>query len=99
MTVRHAPLLDQALEEAGIDRGRVYVTNTVKHFKWVGRGKRRIHKTPLQRHMAKEEMIALGWMDAAGVVTDGLESLLPRTPIPEKQARSRRPALAATGTT
>jgi uracil-DNA glycosylase family protein len=41
-------LLDAALEEAGIDRGTVYVTNAVKHFKWE-RGektKRRIHKKP-----------------------------------------------------
>ena len=39
-------LLDQALEEAGIDRRRVYVTNVVKHFKWEPRGKRRIHAKP-----------------------------------------------------
>ena len=41
-------LLDRALEEAGIDRNEVYVTNVVKHFKWVPseRGKRRIHKKP-----------------------------------------------------
>ena len=39
-------LLDDALEEAGIDRSRAYVTNIVKHFKWVARGKRRIHKKP-----------------------------------------------------
>jgi DNA polymerase len=38
--------LDRALEEAGIDRNKVYVTNVVKHFKWVPRGKRRIHQTP-----------------------------------------------------
>jgi DNA polymerase len=39
-------LLDKALEEAGIDRDDVYVTNVVKHFKWEPRGKRRIHKKP-----------------------------------------------------
>ena len=39
-------LLDKALEEAGIDRGVVYVTNVVKHFKWEPRGKRRIHAKP-----------------------------------------------------
>ena len=41
-------LLDRALEEAGIDRSKVYVTNVVKHFKWTPapRGKRRIHKKP-----------------------------------------------------
>jgi uracil-DNA glycosylase family protein len=39
-------LLDSALEEAGIDRGLVYTTNAVKHFKWRPRGKRRLHQTP-----------------------------------------------------
>ena len=39
-------LLDRALEEAGIDRSTVYVTNAVKHFKFERRGKKRIHKTP-----------------------------------------------------
>lgn len=39
-------LLDRALEEAGIDRRIVYVTNVVKHFKWEPRGKRRIHSKP-----------------------------------------------------
>jgi DNA polymerase len=38
--------LDRALETAGIDRGEVYVTNVVKHFKFEERGKRRIHQTP-----------------------------------------------------
>jgi len=39
-------LLDTSLEEAGIDRTQVYVTNVVKHFKWVAKGKRRIHQKP-----------------------------------------------------
>jgi DNA polymerase len=39
-------LLDEALVEAGIDRGHVYLTNAVKHFKWKARGKRRIHDKP-----------------------------------------------------
>jgi DNA polymerase len=39
-------LLDDALEQAGIDRPAVYVTNAVKHFKWKPRGKRRIHEKP-----------------------------------------------------
>ena len=41
-------LLDRALEQAGVDRSNVYVTNVVKHFKWVAafRGKKRIHKKP-----------------------------------------------------
>lgn len=39
-------VFDAALEEAGIDRAQTYVTNAVKHFKFVLRGKRRIHQTP-----------------------------------------------------
>jgi len=39
-------LLDRALQDAGIDRSLVYVTNVVKHFKWEPRGKRRIHAKP-----------------------------------------------------
>jgi uracil-DNA glycosylase family protein len=39
-------LLDLCLEDAGIDRRKVYVTNVVKHFKWEPRGKLRIHKKP-----------------------------------------------------
>jgi uracil-DNA glycosylase len=39
-------IMDRALEEAGIDRSQVYVTNAVKHFKWEPRGKRRIHQKP-----------------------------------------------------
>lgn len=39
-------MLDRALEEAGIDRGKVYVTNAVKHFKFVPRGKMRLHQKP-----------------------------------------------------
>jgi uracil-DNA glycosylase len=38
--------LDEALDDAGIDRGELYVTNVVKHFKFEERGKRRIHQTP-----------------------------------------------------
>src|SRR2546430_3984809 len=45
-------IMDRALEEAGIDRKAVYVTNAVKHFKWEPRGKRRIHKKPNAREVA-----------------------------------------------
>jgi DNA polymerase len=38
--------LDRALDEVGIDRGEVYVTNVVKHFAFEERGKRRMHRTP-----------------------------------------------------
>jgi uracil-DNA glycosylase len=52
-------LLDRALAEAGIDRGAVYVTNVVKHFKWEPRGKRRIHKKP----SAGEIAACRPWLD------------------------------------
>src|SRR5213596_1808146 len=45
-------IMDQALEEVGIDRKEVYVTNAVKHFKWEPRGKRRIHQKPNSREIA-----------------------------------------------
>jgi uracil-DNA glycosylase len=41
-------LFDRGLQEAGIERAGVYVTNAVKHFKFEPRGRRRIHKTPAQ---------------------------------------------------
>lgn len=44
-------VLDQALERAGIDRGEVYLTNAVKHFRFERHGKRRIHKTPGVTHI------------------------------------------------
>jgi DNA polymerase len=52
-------LLDRALGEAGIARHSVYVTNVVKHFKWEGRGKRRIHKKP----SAGEIAACRPWLD------------------------------------
>jgi uracil-DNA glycosylase len=45
-------LLDRALEQAGVDRRLVYVTNVVKHFKWEPRGKRRIHAKPNAKEIA-----------------------------------------------
>ena len=53
-------LLDRALEEAGIARDEVYVTNAVKHFKFEERGKRRIHKRPSDT----EIRACLPWLDA-----------------------------------
>jgi uracil-DNA glycosylase len=53
-------LLDEALEEAGIDRSQAYVTNVVKHFKWEPRGKRRIHAKP----NATEVAACLPWLQA-----------------------------------
>jgi uracil-DNA glycosylase len=61
-------LLDRALEEAGIDRRKVYVTNAVKHFKWTRRGKVRLHKKP----SAEELHACRPWLDAE------LEQVRPR---------------------
>ena len=53
-------LLDKALDDAGIPRDEVYVTNAVKHFKWEPRGKRRIHKKP----RASEIKACRPWLEA-----------------------------------
>ena len=53
-------VLDEALDEVGIDRRLAYVTNAVKHFKWEGRGKRRIHQKP----NAEELAACRPWLDA-----------------------------------
>jgi uracil-DNA glycosylase family protein len=52
-------LFDEALQAAGIDRADAYVTNVVKHFKWVPKGKRRLHKTPGAREIAA----CLPWLE------------------------------------
>lgn len=44
-------LLNQVMDEAGVDRRAIYLTNAVKHFKWEPRGKRRLHKTPAQKEI------------------------------------------------
>jgi uracil-DNA glycosylase family protein len=61
-------VLDEALEAAGIDRTKVYVTNVVKHFKWTAQGKRRIHKKP----NAEEIAACKPWLSAE------LETVRPR---------------------
>ena len=53
-------VLNEALEEAGIDRRAVYLTNAVKHFKWKPQGKRRIHQKPNWREIAA----CRPWLDA-----------------------------------
>lgn len=53
-------LLDRALEEAGLDRGQLYLTNTVKHFKFEQRGKARLHK----RANAAEQEACRMWLAA-----------------------------------
>jgi len=59
--------------ERGLDRAEVYLTNAVKHFKWTGRGKRRIHQRP-----NRTEIKACGfWLDAElGVIRPRLLVLL-----------------------
>src|SRR5207249_5001049 len=61
-------LLDEALDEAGIDRSQTYVTNAVKHFKWQERGKRRIHQKPSW----SESTACRPWLEAE------LEAVRPR---------------------
>jgi DNA polymerase len=53
-------LLDRCMREAGIDRSRAYVTNAVKHFKWVPRGTRRIHSKPNSMEIAA----CFPWLEA-----------------------------------
>jgi uracil-DNA glycosylase family protein len=59
-------ILDQALEQAEIDRGDAYVTNVVKHFKWTPKGKRRIHQAP----KAEEIKACTPWLEAELDVVD-----------------------------
>jgi DNA polymerase len=53
-------LLDTVLDDVGIDRNEVYVTNAVKHFKWTPRGKRRMHAKP----SAREVSACRPWLEA-----------------------------------
>jgi uracil-DNA glycosylase family protein len=53
-------VLDSALEAAGIERSDAYVTNVVKHFKWIALGKRRLHQKPNSREIGA----CLPWLDA-----------------------------------
>jgi uracil-DNA glycosylase len=53
-------VLARALQSAEIDRGEVYLTNAVKHFKWRARGKRRLHQTP----RAGEVEACKPWLEA-----------------------------------
>jgi uracil-DNA glycosylase family protein len=61
-------LLDKALVEARIPREHVYVTNAVKHFKWIWRGKRRLHQKPAIRQVTA----CRPWLEAE------LESVRPK---------------------
>src|SRR4029079_8470428 len=57
-------LLDRALEAAGVDRAKCYVTNAVKHFKWEPRGKRRLHQKPNEIEVAA----CRPWLEAEGAI-------------------------------
>ena len=59
-------LLQEALDEAGVRREDVYVTNAVKHFRFTERGKRRIHQTPQVTHIRA----CLPWLEAEMTLVD-----------------------------
>lgn len=85
-------LLDRALEQAGIDRRRVYVTNAVKHFKFERRGKRRIHQKPNAsevRHYRWWLMKELEFVHPALVVALGATAALALTGKPVSITRAR----------
>jgi uracil-DNA glycosylase family protein len=59
-------ILDKALADVGVDRDDVYITNAVKHFKWIAKGKRRIH----QRPSAGEVAACRQWLEAELALVD-----------------------------
>jgi uracil-DNA glycosylase len=84
-------LLDELLEEVGIERDRYYVTNAVKHFKFVPRGKRRLHQRPnaheierckwwlnIERDLIKPKMIVAMGATAAQAVTGSGQGIMKR---------------------
>lgn len=93
-------VLDQAMQEAGMARDSLYLTNAVKHFKWEPRGKRRLHKTPAQREILachgwlEEEIqrvkpqviVALGSTALKSVLQDGAASMAPLIGTPVQHA-------------
>jgi uracil-DNA glycosylase len=87
-------LLDKALVEAGVDRGRVYVTNAVKHFKFEPRGKRRLHKRPnaseikICRHWLFDEIEAIGPRLIVALGATAAQSLAGR-PVPVQTNRGK----------
>ena len=64
-------IMDRAMEEAGIDRRTVYITNAVKHFKFTPRGKRRIHQTPESAGNPGLPLLAGRGAGAAAAEADG----------------------------
>ncbi|MGK5026840.1 UdgX family uracil-DNA binding protein [Janthinobacterium sp. RB2R34] len=84
-------VLQRAMQEAGIARDSIYLTNAVKHFKWEPRGKRRLHKTPAQREIAAchdwleqelasvqpQVVVALGSTALKSILQDGAATMTP----------------------
>lgn len=87
-------MLDRALEEAGIDRSKVYVTNAVKHFKFVPRGKIRLHQKPTTpeikacRPWYERELAAIKPMLVVAMGTTAAQSVFGKiTPINKNRGR------------
>ena len=92
--VPHVAMTDlapRAMQEAGVARDSIYLTNAVKHFKWEPRGKRRLHKTPAQREIAAchewleqelasvkpQVIVALGSTALKSILQDGTATMTP----------------------
>lgn len=96
-------LLDRALEEAGIKRSEVWVTNAVKHFKWKPRGKFRLHQKPSvgeieackpwleaeMRRLAPEVLILLGATAARSMLGPDVRVTVDRGLFPESSLAPR----------
>ena len=105
-------LFNECLEEAGIDRGRTYVTNTVKHFRYTMRGRRRIHEKPQVRHikacqvwldterrlLAPTLIVALGTTALRGVLGKATTLKSVRGEVLELPATNHHPASKMIGT-
>jgi len=96
-------LLDRALQEAAIERSQVYVTNAVKHFKFVPRGKRRLHKKPSDaeidacRQWLEDELEFVAPQLVVALGATAARALLGR-PTPVEANRGRLLPLAGTTT-
>jgi DNA polymerase len=87
-------LFDRAIAAAGVDRGTLYVTNAVKHFKYEPRGKRRLHKSPNTmeietcRHWLQQEIALIRPSLTIAMGASALRSLVGRA-LPVQQVRGR----------
>ena len=81
-------VLRELLQEAGIAAEQVFVTNAVKHFFFEPRGKRRIHKTPMQRHIAA----CHAWLEGELMrIRPAVIVTLPPAPVSSPTVRSIKP--------